>query len=178
MLESDLATVLSWRNSDTIRKSMYTDHIITREEHRAWFDRISADTRLRHLIFEYRDRPVGVVNCADIGGQSCLWGFYIGVSDAPRGCGSAMGFFALEHIFEHCGFHRVFGEVFAFNRDSLRFHKRLGFVEDNILPHHAEKDGKYVDVMRLILTAEDWQKIKPTLAHTFFGSEAGICRTL
>jgi len=56
--EGDLATVLEWRNSERIRANMYTDHLISREEHRAGFAKVNAwwwrdlgsDPRFQSLI--------------------------------------------------------------------------------------------------------------------------------
>jgi hypothetical protein len=39
MRESDLETLLRWRNHPDVRKCMLSQHEITLAEHRAWFDR-------------------------------------------------------------------------------------------------------------------------------------------
>ena len=46
MTESDLPRVLSWRNAEDVRKNMYTSHIITEPEHRAWW---ASSSQTRHL---------------------------------------------------------------------------------------------------------------------------------
>ena len=35
--EPDLPIILEWRNDESVRKNMYTDHIISIEEHKRWY---------------------------------------------------------------------------------------------------------------------------------------------
>ncbi|RKX24441.1 MAG: UDP-4-amino-4,6-dideoxy-N-acetyl-beta-L-altrosamine N-acetyltransferase [Candidatus Zixiibacteriota bacterium] len=177
MREDDLEIVLQWRNSERIRSASYTDHIISMEEHRAWFRRVSEDERYLQFVFEYLGRPVGVVNISDINkaDNRCVWGFYIGAEDIPRGCGSAMGFFALEHLFENLGFRKVVGEALTSNEGSVRYHERLGFIREGILVEHVLKNGKYEDVMTLGHFEKKWREIKSELAEKFFDNEGESC---
>jgi len=177
MAESDLQTVLKWRNSEHVRNNMFTDHIISPEEHRAWFEKVSNEKRSLHLIFEYLGRPIGVVNIDQIYRltNKCVWGFYLGERDLPKGCGSAMGFFALEYLFDRLGFRKVIGEVFTFNADSMRFHKRLGFIEEGRLAKHCLKNGISEDVTTMVILDSDWQRIRPTLISRFFEVEKEPC---
>ena len=39
----DLEIMLKWRNSESIRRYMLTDHVITLKEHRAWYQRMCKD---------------------------------------------------------------------------------------------------------------------------------------
>lgn len=179
MRRSDLELLLTWRNSNRIRGNMYSDHIISWEEHTAWFERTQNGNTSLHFIFESQGVPRGVVNVTaiDRAHGRCVWGFYIGDAEAPRGTGSAMGFFALEHLFETLGFHRVIGEAFAFNSDSINFHKRLGFIEEGRLVEHILRRGRYEDIVTLGLLADGWKKIKPELVRKFFTRNHSACET-
>jgi len=170
MTEADLELVLSWRNSKRIRDISYTDHVISMAEHRAWFVRTAQDKSSLHFIFEYTGRPIGVVNITKINHEdkSCTWGFYLGETNLPKGCGSAMGFFALECMFERMFMHDITGEAFAFNEESLAFHKRLGFVEESRKIGGIVKNGKSEDIIIMRLSKESWMKIKPQLEKKFF----------
>lgn len=177
MTSSDLEMVLRWRNSDRVRGNMYTDHVISPEEHRAWFEKVSDEKRSLHFAFEYLGKPIGIVNINQIdrANNKCLWGFYIGESNLPKGCGSAMGFFALDYLFGSLGFRKVTGEVFAFNEDSMKFHKRLGFVEEGRLLRHLLKNGTYQDVVTLAIFDTDWHRMKPALIGNFFDKDTTAC---
>jgi UDP-4-amino-4,6-dideoxy-N-acetyl-beta-L-altrosamine N-acetyltransferase len=169
MAASDLETVLSWRNSDRIRNMMYTDHIISPEEHQAWFARVSHSANSRHLIFEYNGRPAGVVNVTDIDARNrrCDWGFYLGETDLPKGCGTVMGALALEFIFEQMGMNKVVGEVLAHNEQSMNYHVRLGFVKEGRLNCHELRHGNFEDVIVFAHFSERWRQVKSELTAVF-----------
>lgn len=175
MTETDLELVLTWRNSQRIRDISYSDHIISTAEHRAWFAHAEKEQKSLHFIFEYCRRPIGVVNVTaiDHDNKTCYWGFYLGETDLPKGCGSAMGFLALENIYETLGMDKVTGEAFAFNNESIAFHKRLGFVEER--RRGGVKNGRNEDIVVMRLSRADWLRIKPELERKFFGQSGVPC---
>lgn len=180
METTDLETVWRWRNSPRIRREMYTDHEISWEEHEAWFRRVSKTGQSLHFVFEGQGRPLGVVNVVDIdqNHSRCHWGFYIGETDAPRGSGSIMGFLALDYLFEELDFHRVIGEAIATNNTSIRYHKRLGFLEEGRLVDHACKNGYFVDVIAMAIVKDRWLIVKPALEEKFFTKGGKQCLIL
>jgi UDP-4-amino-4,6-dideoxy-N-acetyl-beta-L-altrosamine N-acetyltransferase len=175
MAEGDLRKVLEWRNDERIRHAMYTDHVISWDEHRAWFERINKEKTSLHFIFEVSGRPLGVVNVTQLDrvNGKCVWGFYIGADDAPRGSGSAMGWLAIEHIIENLNFRKIIGEALADNEESIKYHLRLGFDEEGRLKEHVLKNGEYVDIVTFGLLDRRWRSIRDGLAERFFrGSSA------
>ncbi len=173
MRQSDLKKVLDWRNSYRIRREMYSEHIISWEEHQNWFDRVTDTGTSLHFVFEISGRPVGVVNVTDIDRthNRCHWGFYIGEPDAPRGSGTIMGYRALALLLEDLGFYRVIGEAICTNTASIKYHKRLGFIEEGRLIGHAFKGGYYRDVIAMAITRDHWENIKPELYYKYFDRE-------
>lgn len=168
--ESDLDMVLAWRNSDRVRNYMYTDHIITPDEHHSWFERTRQAAFPQTLIFEYRGMPAGLKSFTQIDRSSnrCHWGFYLGESTLPRGCGTAMGFLALEYIFEQQNFHKLCAEAFAFNEGSVKHHARLGFVQEGRFVQHVLKNGRYEDILSFAIFRDDWLSGKSQLAARVF----------
>ncbi|EGO62290.1 pseudaminic acid biosynthesis N-acetyl transferase [Acetonema longum DSM 6540] len=173
MSPTDLDQVLAWRNSPRIRAAMFSDHIITIEEHRAWFQKVQNSEGSKLLIFLLEDIAVGVVNITDIDFRHnhCFWGFYIGIEPAPSGTGLAMGYFALNYAFGELGIRKLCSEVIVSNTTSLRYHHRLGFYEEGQFREHVKKDGIYADVIRLACFRSDWEKVKRDIAQRCFGGE-------
>jgi UDP-4-amino-4,6-dideoxy-N-acetyl-beta-L-altrosamine N-acetyltransferase len=163
--ERDLELMLAWRNSERIRANMYTGHLITPAEHRAWFDRLSLDRETFAFLFEYEGRPLGIVNLNHLDWRNlrCHWGFYLGETDAPPGSGTRMAYLALIHIFEELKLHKVIGEAFAFNAASIAYHKKLGFSQEAHFVEHVLKDGSYLDILSFALLSRDWPRIKAEL---------------
>lgn len=168
--EHDLDTVLNWRNTERVRSYMYTEHIITPEEHRSWFERTRQADFPSTLIFEYNGTPIGLKSFSQIDRHNnrCTWGFYLGETELPRGCGTAMGFMALEYIFEQQKFRKLCAEAFAFNDGSLKYHARLGFSQEGRFVKHVFKNGCYEDIISFAIFHDEWLVVKEALATKIF----------
>jgi UDP-4-amino-4,6-dideoxy-N-acetyl-beta-L-altrosamine N-acetyltransferase len=166
----DLQTVWTWRNSERVRAVSYTDHEIAWEEHLAWYERSKSDESIQPMLFECATRPTGVVSFTRIDRQagSTVWGFYIADAESPKGSGSIMGFLALDYAFGDLGLKEVIGESFVSNEASVRYHQRLGFREVEEERRRVEAGGEMREVMRLKVTAEWWQELRPSLEQRLF----------
>ncbi|MDD2367120.1 MAG: UDP-4-amino-4,6-dideoxy-N-acetyl-beta-L-altrosamine N-acetyltransferase [Desulfuromonadaceae bacterium] len=169
----DLEKILRWRNSERIRKNMYTDHVISADEHMAWFERSKVQNSNLHLIFEVKEKPAGLLYFTDIdmNNSKSYWGFYIGETDLPHGSGKALGVLGLAYAFKQLNIRKLCGEAFAFNDASIRFHKKLGFAEEGRLIKHILRRGTYEDVVLFATFHEDWIKIQQKLYEAAFVSE-------
>ncbi|MFY0543168.1 UDP-4-amino-4,6-dideoxy-N-acetyl-beta-L-altrosamine N-acetyltransferase [Brevibacillus sp. H7] len=172
-VEADLEQVLLWRNSDRVRQHMYSDHLISWEEHVNWFHRMRNDHTHECLIFEYQNRPVGVVSFSNIDTKHmrCTWGFYLGETDIPKGSGLAMGLLGLSYGFETIGSRKICGEVLASNDASIRFHQKLGFVQEGHFVNHIYKNGHFEDVLSFACFSEDWGKHRENIMQRYFVEE-------
>jgi len=165
--ERDLERLLSWRNSERIRANMYSDHLITPEEHRTWFERLRLERHAFSFVYEANGRPLGVVNLNrfDWGNRRCHWGFYLGETDAPRGSGTRMGLLALARVFEELGLHKVIGEAFSFNAASIAYHEKLGFSREGLFVEHVLKNGSFLDIVSFALLSHQWPRVKAAFAQ-------------
>ena len=168
--EDDLRTVWTWRNSDRIRSVSLDDREIPWEEHVAWFERSKTDSSRQPMLFEHGGKPTGVVNFVDIDPSSrcAAWGFYLGDVEAPKGTASAMGFLALDHGFGVLRLERITGKAFASNDASLRYHRRLGFVEIEERRERLQRGEGEVELLCFELTSERWRELRPSLEEQLF----------
>lgn len=151
MTAADLSMVLKWRNHPQVRQAMYTQHRIGESEHRQWFAQAEQDVSRSLLIFESNEQPLGFVQFHSQQKGQAIWGFYL-APDAPRGTGHELGQCALQYAFSEAGFCCLLAEVLCDNEASLRFHRRLGFVEQ------GTKQVAEHNVVCFCITAEQWQK--------------------
>ena len=170
VLESDLGLIRQWRNSERIRANMFTDHIISSEEHLAWFERVKKEPIPLFLVFEYLRKPLGIVSITrlDRVNNKCLWGFYLGDIDGPPESGVIMAYLGLTYIFEHLKIRKLCSEAFIFNQGSIRFHQKLGFAQEGLFVKHVLKNGSYQDIISFALFDEDWLNIKAALNSACF----------
>jgi len=168
--DADLDLILRWRNSERIRANMFTDHVISEQEHFAWFERIKNEPVPLFLVFEYLRRPLGIVSITQIDrvNNRCMWGFYLGETDGPPECGLIMAYLGLAYIFKHLHIRKLCSEAFAFNQGSLRFHQKLGFAQEGVFVRHVLKNGSYQDVISFALFEEDWLPVQSLLAQSCF----------
>ena len=168
--DEDLPLILEWRNRPDIREKMYTTHLISQEEHEAYFERVKTDPSKAYFICEDEaGEPLGVVNFVDIDARnrSAFWGFYAGVT--RRGVGSQMEYLALEHAFESLGLHKLNGEVLASNRPVVEFHQKFGFKIEGVLrEHHLTPEG-YMDVIRIAMLEDEWRGLKQGIFDRVYG---------
>lgn len=170
--KSDIDLVLSWRNQERIRANMYSDHVITLEEHKNWFSRITNDTSGRYLIFEWRTRPAGFVSVTQIDAthNRAEWAFYLGDTTIPKGAGVAMEYLALEYIFETLRIRKLVCEVFAFNTSVIKMHTRFGFEQEALFKAHAKKGDEFCDVVALAMFGTKWKEQKAELFKMSFST--------
>lgn len=155
----DLDMVRAWRNHIDVRRYMYTQHLISEAEHRAWFKCANEDPAKHLLIFERDGQPVGFVNISVIDSQAqrAEWGFYLAHAASP-GSGKLLGKHALRHAFDKLQLHKVCGEALVYNERSIRFHERFGFIQEARLRDHHFNGLEYHDVIGFGLLASEWRQ--------------------
>jgi len=150
---------------------MYSDHVISQQEHDAWFARALADTPEFYLIFLYEDKPIGFISFTDISAVNgrCYWAFYLGETDVPRGTGSVMEFFALDYAFLTVKIRKLCCEVFTFNGGVIKLHEKFGFAQEGRFVGHYLKNEKYEDIVCLAKFGTNWIDERETFKSHLFG---------
>lgn len=157
--EKYLPMVRAWRNDESIRQYMYTDHIITEKEHLNWFNKTVGEKGNKHFIFMVDDEPVGYVNIAHINlaFKRAYWGFYLNPFVKPHiATGLLMEFTAIEYAFGELKLRKLCCEVLANNPQVLNMHQKVGFEIEGCLKQHVTKKGEFLDVFTLGLLEHDW----------------------
>ncbi|MFT4085061.1 MAG: GNAT family N-acetyltransferase [Nocardioides sp.] len=136
--DADLPAMLAWRNQRANRLASLTQHVISAEEHAAWWARTGGDPSRRVLIFSHAERPLGVVTFGDITDREASWGFYLDhESTTADGIAllawtgvmrEAVGY-AFAEPPDGLGVERLTGEVLAENEAVRAMNRRFGFTE-------------------------------------------------
>lgn len=157
MVDADVERVLAWRNHSEVRRYMYTQHEITLDEHRLWFERTRQDPCKHLLIFEVDSQALGFVSFSELkSGGVADWGFYV-APDAPKGCGRELGCAALDHAFNDIKLHKVCGQALAFNERSIHFHQSLGFQQEGTLRDQYFDGERHHHIICFGLLCYEWQ---------------------
>lgn len=159
MTSADLPLVYEWRNHWDVRRYMYTQHFISTEEHQRWYENASQDPKRHLLLFELNSAPLGFINFHEVAlGGIADWGFYL-APNANKGAGRRLAHSAFEYAFNQIKFHKLCGQVLAYNERSIRFHRSIGFLEEGTLRHQYFDGNKYHDVICFGLLCTEWQSL-------------------
>jgi UDP-4-amino-4,6-dideoxy-N-acetyl-beta-L-altrosamine N-acetyltransferase len=172
MTETDSPQVHAWRNLPDVRRNMYTDHIITAEEHARWFPSALTAADRRYWMIVCDGEPVGVANLADISPRHgrCSFGIYLGPADLRgKGVGRAALFLLQREAFDRLGLRKLCCEVLDFNTQALQLYLGLGFVQEGRLRAHIVKETGPCDVIQLAMLDADWQQRQGDFAKQLAG---------
>lgn len=159
--ENDLPMLLSWRNSSFIHSKMLTDHKITWDEHKLWFDRIKNDIIKKNFIFSYNDLPLGYQGYSDIDlkNRTCSGGSYIGEREmCPKDAGIFLFFMGIDYAFLKLNIVETHIDVFADNKKALRLNEFLGYEFDLTNGYYIDKNERKQLVYKAVLTKNKWHK--------------------
>jgi UDP-4-amino-4,6-dideoxy-N-acetyl-beta-L-altrosamine N-acetyltransferase len=133
LIANDLPMVRKWRNHPNVRKYMFSQHEISEEEHKCWFEKCTADKKWHLFIFEKDGISLGFVSFHEVNDGGVVdWGFYLS-PNTPKGTGNLLSKTTLPYAFDKLNFHKVCGKVLSYNQKSIDFHLRLGFKEEGRL---------------------------------------------
>ena len=154
---SDLETILEWRNDPSVRQNMYTQDIISIEQHRTWWSDVSCRNDKKYFICEEFGVAVGVVAFTDINFRigHASWAFYSD-PNARRGTGSSMELLALDFAFLDMKLNKLYCEVLSFNQSVINMHKKFGFNVEGTFVQQFKNENGYSDVVRLAIFQTEW----------------------
>lgn len=136
--ENDLLMILEWRNSERVRKSMYTQSLISLSDHCNWWKAQKDREDRLYFIYEAEGTPLGYVSIIDIDRRKkeCTWGLYTS-DQAPKGTGYNMCKEALDYAFGILNMDRVVSEALSQNKAARSLYERLGFKQEATLQAHV-----------------------------------------
>jgi UDP-4-amino-4,6-dideoxy-N-acetyl-beta-L-altrosamine N-acetyltransferase len=157
--DSELEMMLSWRNAPNVRANMYTRHVISGQEHNAWWEETRQREDQRYFMYEHAEVPMGIVAFTGVDkvNNNSSWAFYSS-PDAHKGTGTRMEYLALEYAFSELGLHKLHCEVFAFNTSVIKLHQKFGFQVEGVFREHHMVDGAFVDIYRLGILETEWSQ--------------------
>lgn len=155
--------LLQIRNKENVRRSMYTDRIITLEEHLRYVNTLRNDhSQLLYAVLSNDRSVVGALSFSQIDRlhKKCDWAFYLD-EEVRGGVGSALEVFALNYVFEILEFEKLNCEILQTNRVVVDMHLKFGFVEEGFRRANIIKNGTRVGVHFLGITRGEWLAGRP-----------------
>jgi UDP-4-amino-4,6-dideoxy-N-acetyl-beta-L-altrosamine N-acetyltransferase len=152
-------SVRDWRNLEDVRKYMYTDRVIEKDEHQKWLDGLACGAKNEFYVVYFDSLPIGAVSLNNINGEfkTAEWAFYIFDENArKKGLGSAIEMFLLDMVFAQRDFEKLNCEVIAFNEAVVKMHQKFGFEIEGVRRKNIVKNGERMDVVLLGILRDEW----------------------
>ena len=157
--------VRNWRNKKNVSRYMYTNHEISKEEHKNWIEKIRSGKDTKAWIIVYKERPIGLAQLSNIDYKNKIteWGFYIAdESVRGKGIGSAALYKLIEYVFNEMEFYKLKTKVLENNTTALNLYEKFGFETVEKLDK-IQREEKFIDVFLMQTDKDKWNEIKNNL---------------
>jgi len=159
----DWEVFYAWNKDTDMARSLYwIPFPQSRESVRQWAMRQSArevkDDHFDFVIETLAGEVVGSIGTNDCQPQHGTFGYGVGVrrEHARRGYAAEAISLLLRYFFRERRYQKATVHVYDYNEPSLRLHEKLGFVREGRLRRMLYQDGRYIDVVVLGMTAEEF----------------------
>ena len=141
--------IRTWRNSEKIRKWMYTDHIISKDEHQKFLKGLENRNNSFYWLVRMWDNYIGVIDLLRVSfrNKNAYFGIYANPDSKIPQIGRMLDTLAVKLVFECAGFHSLGLEVMQDNKYVINLHEEMGFVEEGKLKDFVLKDNTWKDVI-------------------------------
>lgn len=152
--------VRAWRNAERIRKWMYTDHIISKDEHQRFLKNLENSNNRFYWLVRTWNNYIGVIDLirVDFKNKNTYFGIYSNPDSRIPGVGKKLEMIAIKLVFERAAFHSLWLEIIEDNKISY-LHKEMGFAEAGRLRDFVRKDNTWKDVVVMGLLRDEFLEL-------------------
>ncbi len=146
------------RNEESVRKWMYTDHVISTTEHLEWINNLKKDNRqIVFVVLSEKYTPLGVIsiNNIDYFHRKASWAYYLTQTERG-GVGPSLEYFFINFVFDNLNLEKLNCEIIEGNFTIVKLHKKFFFQEEGFRRSDIIKNGVRIGVHLLGLTKQDW----------------------
>lgn len=150
--------IRNMRNSEEIKKFMYTNHIISKKEHLNYIENLKEEkNKLVFCVLKENKTPIGVVsiNSIDYKKKKSDWAFYLNSSER-NGLGGFIEFNIINFIFDRLNLEKLNCEVIETNQSVLKLHGKFFFKQENFKEEQIIKNNKKLGIHFLGLNKDNW----------------------
>jgi len=160
--ETDLETIMNWRMRPDITKFMYTDPVLTLEDQKRWFRKISAQSDSFYWVVELDGMAAGLVNLLEWDSSAKLVrsGGYI-AEHSVRTLQNIrdVNMNLYDYAFNVLGAEKATFEIMDNNISQVQWMKRIGAKVVGIDEKAICKNDVFYDLYLMELTKSDWEKV-------------------
>lgn len=166
--EEDLAMIMEWRMDPEITKYMNTNPKLTLEGQKKWFKKVSEDSDVSYYMILVDGQEAGVLNLTGLDREDGVlgWAYYVGekkLRSLKTAITLELGVY--DYIFDTLHKKALISDVFTLNKGVIQLHLMCGAQIQEEKKNHVEKEGVSYDVTFMVMTSENWEKVKESKKH-------------
>ncbi len=160
----DIPRFVSWFNDWRTSRTLATRAPMSLALEERWFegmlDRQGETDYLFVACLLEDDRPIGTCGLheIDLANGHAMLGIGIG---RPEDRGQGLGTEVLRALvgfgFGQLRLERIYLDVYEVNPGAQHVYERVGFVVEGVLRHASFREGRYLDVVRMAILADEWR---------------------
>ena len=150
--------IRKYRNHPEVRKWMYSDKPISKKEHLKFIKSLKKDRKNLYFLAIRNGQNLGVLSFRriDTKNRNAYFGIYANPEEKIKDAGKLLGETLLKFAFEYLKLHTLKLEVLEINERAIKFYERLGFKREGILREFAKKGNKWLNVLIMGLTEDEY----------------------
>ena len=148
--QTTLIEILSWRNHASIREHMFSDSIITVDDHLCFVSNLRNQNRDYYwLVTDANIKKYGVIYLTDLNAthQRANLGLYVNCNDSSKNKGRLLMNCLHKIAFDEFMLHGLRLEVLEDNQRAISLYKHFGFENEGLLRDYVYKNSKWKNVI-------------------------------
>lgn len=125
--EKEKLSILHWRNHENIRKWMFTDRVISEEEHLSFLNGLNNDPSRHYFLASSDNIPIGVIYFTNIDPENKNAEFGLYSKPESKSNGTMLMSAIREYGFNMLKLKKLYAEVLATNEKAIKLYKKFGF---------------------------------------------------
>ena len=143
---SDKKMILEWRNDDSIRKWMFTNEIISLDNHLRFIDALTSKKDRLYFLVQQNYQSIGIIDFTNINHETEKAEFGVYAKPGLKGVGEILMKSIIEYAFTILKINNLVSEVFEDNTSAIKLYKKFKFVEtrkrDNIIVMELKNENR------------------------------------
>lgn len=175
--KGDLPFFVEAINNEEISQFLQGHYPTTIQDEENWFDRVSRrkeSDSIFSIVLKQTNEAIGVIGLHNIKSidKTASTGAFIGREDLlNKGLGTEAKMLMLKHAFLELNLRIIISRAYAFNGRSIRYSEKCGYKKIAVYPDFIFRNGKYHDLIHLMVTREMWEPLLEEFEDKMKGEE-------
>lgn len=159
--DHDLELLRGWRNNPELARYACSSTPLSQIEQRTWYEGYAKNPKYRILIVEDEAKdPIGyaIIKNIDHLHRNAEIGMYLDPKSQGKGYGKDAFLTLMRHCVHDLNMHRLYLQVFDFNKRAIEMYEKLGFKTEGVLRDAFFKDNQYCDIVQMSILNTEFQE--------------------